>query len=275
MSILNLTPDSFSDGGLHNPSNLHTLRSTILSHIDSGATIIDLGGQSSRPNAPDVTADEELSRILPAISILCSLPAVQSGHVAISIDTYRASVARSAIAAGAHIINDISFGTLDELMLSTVAELGCPYIGMHMRGTPATMSKSPHISYPKGLIPTIAAELAERVEAAQTAGVRRWKMLLDPGIGFAKTAAQNVEILRGFAALRTEYPALAGMPWLLGSSRKGFIGRLTGVDKAEERAFGTAATVAAAVVGGADIVRVHDVEEMRQVVRVSEAIWRA
>lgn len=299
MSILNLTPDSFSDGGLHNPVDHAALLSTIKSHIAGGATIIDLGGQSSRPNAPDISADEEICRVLPALHVMRDLPEVQAGQVAISIDTYRAAVARAAVEAGAHIVNDISFGTLDPDMLSTVAELGAPYIGMHMRGTPATMSSKENCTYPKdelgrgGLMTAISEEIGQRIREAESAGIRRWKLILDPGIGFAKTGEQNLEILRRLPELAkprrhsmtsnaigesrriTTLNALGAYPWLVGSSRKGFIGKLSGVDNAEDRAFGTAATVAAAVMGGADIVRVHDVEPMRQVVRVSEGIWRS
>ncbi|KAH0361318.1 folic acid synthesis protein, partial [Aureobasidium melanogenum] len=272
MSILNTTPDSFSDGGLNSPTDETALRETIKSHIRSGATIIDIGGQSSRPNAPDVTAEEELARVLPAIKVIKSLP--EASNVCISIDTYRATVAEKAIQAGAHIINDISGGLLDADMLPTVGRLGCTVCLMHMRGTPATMTSAENCSYPDGLIPTIAKELLDRVRAAEEAGIRRWRIVLDPGIGFAKTTEQNLEILRRMGELRS-WPGLVGLPWLLGSSRKGFVGKITGVKDARERTWGTAATVAAAVQGGADVVRVHDVDEMVKVTKMSDAIWRA
>ncbi|CAD0090992.1 unnamed protein product, partial [Aureobasidium vineae] len=271
MSILNTTPDSFSDGGLNSPTDEMALRKTIASHIRAGATFIDIGGQSSRPNAPDVTVEEEIQRVLPAIKVIKSLP--EGSNTCISIDTYRAKVAEAAIKAGAHIINDISGGLLDVDMLPTVGRLGCTVCLMHMRGTPATMTSAENCSYPDGLIPTIARELLERVKAAEEAGIRRWRIVLDPGIGFAKTTEQNLEILRCMGELR-KWPGLAGLPWLLGSSRKGFIGKITGVKDAKERTWGTAATVAAAVQGGADIVRVHDVDEMTKVTKMSDAIWR-
>lgn len=271
MSILNTTPDSFSDGGSNDPTNTSTLRSTILSHIRSGATIIDIGGQSSRPNAPSITAAEEIARVVPAINLLKSLP--EAAHISISVDTYRAAVAEAAVQAGAHIVNDISAGQLDAAMLPTVAKLGCTFCLMHMRGTPATMTSTENCSYPTGLIATIAAELRERMRAAEAAGIRRWRMMLDPGVGFAKTADQNLEILRHLEQLRNA-DGLQGLPWLVGTSRKGFIGKITGVGEARERSWGTAATVAAAVVGGADVVRVHDVDEMVKVVKMSDAIWR-
>lgn len=272
MSILNVTPDSFSDGGVNVPTDEATLRSTIQSHIRAGATIIDIGGQSSRPNAPDVSAEEEIERVLPTIKIIKSLP--EASHIAISIDTYRAAVAEAAVQAGAHIVNDISAGLLDPEMLPTVARLGCTVCLMHMRGTPATMANKENCTYPDGLIPTVAHELLDRIQAAEAAGIRRWRIMLDPGIGFAKTQEQNLELLRRQGELR-DWPGLQGLPWLLGSSRKGFIGKITGVKEARERTWGTAATVTAAVQGGADVVRVHDVDEMTKVVKMSDAIWRS
>ncbi|KIW06161.1 dihydropteroate synthase [Verruconis gallopava] len=285
MSILNVTPDSFSDGGQHVSDDKSYLHSTILSHLRSGATIIDLGGQSSRPGAPDVSAADEIARLRPALEVLSSLredPSTPS--FAISVDTYRASVAAAAIQAGADIVNDISAGAQDERMLSTVADLGCTYVIMHMRGTPQTMSSRKNTTYDDDLVTTIRDELLDRVIAAENAGIRRWRIILDPGIGFAKTAVQNLEILRRAPEFTSAngrgrvtngaYRTLDEIPWLFGSSRKGFIGAITGVKEASERTWGTAATVAAAVHGGADIVRVHDVEEMTQVTRMSEAIWR-
>lgn len=275
MSILNVTPDSFSDGGTHSPSDPASLAASIREHIQGGATIIDVGGESTRPNAVPVGPEEEKRRVLPAIALIKSVMAelgVQDS-IAISIDTYRASVARAAIEAGAHIVNDVSAGTLDADMLSTVAQLRCPVILMHMRGNPSNMTDPNMTAYPDGLIETIGRELASRVQAAEEAGIRRWRIILDPGIGFAKTAAQNIELLRRLGELRG-VGGLEGLPWLVGSSRKGFIGKVTGVKEARERRWGTAATVAAAVQGGADMVRVHDVDEMNKVVKMADAIWR-
>jgi 2-amino-4-hydroxy-6-hydroxymethyldihydropteridine diphosphokinase/dihydropteroate synthase len=279
MAILNLTPDSFSDGGLHAPALKENTRShhdgevvsnesldmLVNSFVQGGATIIDIGGQSSAPYAPDITSAEEISRTAPAIRRMTT------SKTAISIDTYRASVAEAAVQAGADIINDISAGLLDPEMLPTLARLGKTVCLMHMRGTPATMTKL--TSYPAGLIPTIANELLARVAAAEEAGIRRWRIILDPGIGFAKTRAQNLEILNRLDELR-DWPGLRGLPWLLGSSRKGFVGKITGVEVPSERTWGTAATVAAAIRGGADIVRVHDVREMAQTAKMADAIWR-
>jgi 2-amino-4-hydroxy-6-hydroxymethyldihydropteridine diphosphokinase/dihydropteroate synthase len=269
MSILNVTPDSFSDGGQNYNIDEAALAKTVQSHIANGATIIDVGGQSTRPGAVQVSAEEELSRVLPAIRLLRSIPG--TNDVAISVDTYRASVAEAAIKAGANMINDVSAGMMDDAMFPTMAKLGCTVCLMHMRGTPNTMNSL--ASYPDGVVETVGRELSERVRAAEEAGIRRWRIILDPGIGFAKTQEHNLELLRGQDELR-RYPGLEGIPWLVGTSRKGFIGNVTGVKEAKDRVWGTAAAVAAAIQGGADIVRVHDVKEMAQVVKMADAIWR-
>lgn len=142
-----------------------------------------------------------------------------------------------------------------------------------MRGDPSTMSSPTHTSYPAGLIPTVAAELAARVAEAEAAGVRRWRIMLDPGLGFSKTLEQNLELVRRMPELRA-VKELRGLPWLVGASRKGFVGKVTGVQVAKERGWGTAGVVAASVWGGADVVRVHDVKEMKAVVDIADAVWR-
>ncbi|OQO02490.1 hypothetical protein B0A48_12017 [Cryoendolithus antarcticus] len=283
MSILNTTPDSFSDGGTYDVSSTSALADVAAAHIAAGATIIDIGGQSSRPNAPDVSAEEEINRVLPAIAAIRNLP--EAAGIAISVDTYRAAVAEAAVNAGAHIINDISAGTLDPLMHKTVAELGCTYIMMHMRGTPSTMSSPEHCTYKNGVLSGIQDEVIDRINDAVAVGIRKWRIMIDPGIGFAKTSDQNVEILRQLSIRQmqrlngVEYnrglgSRLKRYPMLLGSSRKGFIGNVTGVKEPKDRLMGTAATVTAAVIAGADIVRVHDVAEMAQVVKMADAIYR-
>lgn len=266
MAILNLTPDSFSDGGRHTLGNLS---STVVDMVRGGATIIDVGGQSTAPGRPQVTAEEEAARVVPAIELIRSLP--QARGTAISVDTYRASVAEKAIASGADMVNDVSGGTLDPGMLPTVARLGSTICLTHMRGTPQTMMGL--TAYPRGLVPTMASELLARVAAAEQAGIRRWRIILDPGIGFAKTCAQNLELMRGLGDLG-RWPGLEGLPWLVGASRKAFVGEVTGAAQPSERIWGTAATVAAAVQGGADVVRVHDAREMAMVAAMSDAIWR-
>ncbi|PYH94604.1 folic acid synthesis protein [Aspergillus ellipticus CBS 707.79] len=271
MAILNLTPDSFSDGGAHSPTDLVTLTTTVEKMISSGATIIDIGGESTRPGSTPVSEAEELSRVIPAIRhIRTKIPS--ASNIAISIDTYRARVAEEACAAGADIINDVSAGLLDPEMLSTMARTGKSVILMHMRGAPSTMTKL--TEYPNGIIPDVGSELLARVAAAEAAGVKRWRIILDPGLGFAKNEPHDLAILKDLPRFRTDIEGLEYFPWLMGPSRKRFVGRLTGVQKASERTWGTAATVTASVAGGADIVRVHDVKEMWQVTRVADAIYR-
>ena len=271
MAIVNLTPDSFSDGGLHSTTDPKTLLDTLRPYTTQQhpVTILDIGGQSTRPHAPQISPDEELSRILPTIKAIRSDPSFQA--TAISVDTYRASVAAEAIKTGANIINDVSAGKLDKDMLPTIAKLGCTCVLMHMRGTPETMNTL--TSYPDGVIHGVATELLHRVREAEEAGIRRWRIMLDPGIGFAKTQAQNLELLRRFSDLR-DFEGLRGFPWVVGASRKGFIGKITGVEDAKERKWGTATAVVAAVQGGADVVRVHDAREMGEVVGMADAIWR-
>lgn len=274
MSVLNITPDSFSDGGKLAPKDMSSIERLMKSQLSLGSIIFDVGGQSTRPNAESISKDEERSRVLPTIRhIRNHLTANPKLQAAISVDTYYSAVARAAVEAGADIINDVSAGCLDPDMLRTAAELGCTIVLMHMRGNPSNMTSKEHTSYPNGLVQTIGLELLARVKAAERAGVRRWRIILDPGIGFAKTGKQNLELLRDFAKLR-DFPGLQGIPWLVGTSRKGFIGKITGVSEASERSWGTAAAITAAVQGGADIVRVHDVEEMSKVVLMADAIWR-
>ncbi|KAH8728989.1 Dihydropteroate synthase-like protein [Phaeosphaeriaceae sp. PMI808] len=268
MSILNVTPDSFSDGGNYYGIDEDALKRTIQDQVAAGSSIIDVGGQSTRPGAFQVDSSEELSRVAPAIKLIRSL---DLNNLAISIDTYRADVAESAIEAGAHIINDVSAGLMDKNMFATAARLGCSICLMHMRGTPETMNSL--TDYPDGIIQTVGRELVERINKAEEAGIRRWRIILDPGIGFAKTQEQNLELLRRFHELR-QYPGLENFPWLVGTSRKAFIGRITGVKEAKDRVWGTAASVAASIQGGATIVRVHDVKEMAQVAKMADAIWR-
>ncbi|RMZ80843.1 hypothetical protein DV737_g2830, partial [Chaetothyriales sp. CBS 132003] len=273
MAILNLTPDSFSDGGVYNVLDSQAMQAQVRELVAAGATIIDIGGQSTRPKAEWLSAETELQRILPAIHAIRSASDLRS--VTISVDTFSAEVARQAITAGADIINDVSAGLLDPAMLSTVAALGKTIILMHMRGDPHTMTTL--TNYPNGVVDGVAKELAERVHAAEAAGIPRWRIILDPGIGFAKTHQQNLELLARLAELRhsaTQSSTLQGLPWLVGTSRKGFIGKITGVDVAAKRVMGTAATVTASIAGGADIVRVHDVKDMAEVAKVSDAIYR-
>jgi len=259
MGVLNVTPDSFSDGGKFN-----TLE-TALAHaqylVDAGADIIDIGGQSTRPGAEELSLEEELNRVLPILQAL--RPHTQ---VPISVDTTRASVARAAVEAGADMVNDISGGIFDPDMLSVVAQLQVPIVLMHMRGTPQTMQQMTEYSQ---LIGEIYEFLESRIAAAIAAGVDKANIIIDPGIGFAKNYQQNLELLRSLP----EFSSL-GCSLLVGSSRKSFIGHILNQPNPEARVWGTAATCCAAIAGSADILRVHDVKEMRDVCRVADAIWR-
>ncbi|EXJ81009.1 dihydropteroate synthase [Capronia epimyces CBS 606.96] len=273
MAILNLTPDSFSDGGFHTAKDLETIKSTVRDYIALGATIIDIGGQSTRPRAEYLGPEEELKRILPVVRAIREMK--EAERVAISIDTFHADVARQTSLAGADIINDVSAGLLDERMLTTVATLGKSIILMHMRGNPHTMTKL--TDYPEGVVKGVSQEISERVEAALAAGIAPWRIILDPGLGFAKDQQQNLELLRRLRDVR-EHPdasvPLKNFPWLMGPSRKGFIGKVTGVEEASDRSYGTAATVTTSIEGGAEIVRIHDVKEMVEVTKMADAIYR-
>lgn len=260
MGVLNVTPDSFSDGGQFNTLETALLQARHL--VAGGIDILDIGGQSTRPQAVEVSLQKELNRVLPVLTALrqeCQIP--------VSVDTTRATVAQAAVETGADVINDISGGTYDPEMLPTIARLDVPIILMHLRGTPRTMQKLTHY---QDLIGEIYQFLEHRIQAAIAAGVHPAKIAVDPGLGFAKTVAQNLEILR---RLR-EFQAL-GCPVLVGPSRKSFIGHILNQPDSKARAWGTAAACAGAIAGGADLIRVHDGPQMRDVCRVADAIWRS
>lgn len=262
MGILNVTPDSFSDGGQFNTLDAALQQAQHMANM--GAHILDIGGQSTRPQAEDVSLEEEVQRVVPIIAALRRDG--EPNTIPISIDTTKAEVARAAVAAGADLVNDISGATFDPAMLPTVAELGVPIVLMHLRGTPKTMQR---LTDYQNLIEDIAEFFASRAEAAIAAGIAANRIILDPGIGFAKTFAQNLQILRQLPQLRS-----LGFPLLVGTSRKSFIGHILNQADPQQRVWGTAATCCAAIEGGADILRVHDVAEMREVCAVADALWR-
>lgn len=260
MGILNVTPDSFSDGGLFN--NQQKALEHALQLIDEGADIIDVGGESTRPGAAVVSAKEELDRVVPVINALA-----KKTDTAISIDTTKSLVAREALAAGAEIVNDISAGNKDHEMLPLVQETGAAMILMHMRGEPQNMQKG-DLTY-GDLMGEIIDYLGNCMEKAIAAGIEKEKLIIDPGIGFGKTFADNYRIIRNL----TELKAL-GLPILMGTSRKLFIGKVTGGEP-KDRIEGTAATVVASILNGCHIVRVHDVAAMKKVAAVTDAILHA
>ncbi|MFA9432563.1 dihydropteroate synthase [Egicoccus sp. AB-alg2] len=259
MGIVNVTPDSFSDGGVGYDPNDHP--GAAIRHaralLKAGADLLDVGGESTRPGAAPVGTDEELRRVLPVVEELAGEGAV------VSVDTTKARVAREAVAAGAAIVNDVSAGTYDEELLPTVADLGATYVLMHLRGTPQTMQQE--ASY-DDVVGEVFDFLADRLDALERIGVPRERVAVDPGIGFAKTADHNLVLLR---RLR-EFTSL-GRPLLVGTSRKSFLGRVTGVDDPAARQIGSVTTAALAVAAGARIVRVHDVAETRQAVALAHA----
>jgi dihydropteroate synthase len=278
MGVINLTPDSFSDGGQFNRPELALAQAKRL--VAQGVEILDLGAQSTRPGADDVGAAAELERLLPALRLIRAAidsgelrcpprPDQQTGAVPlISVDTYRAAVAEAALAAGADWINDVTGGRRDPEILRLVAEAGCPYVLMHSRGDSQSMDGLTDYGA-AGLVPTVLAELRQASDRALAAGLRREQLIWDPGLGFAKTTEQNLELLRGLPLLRAE-----GIPLLVGPSRKRFIGAVLDEPRPKARLWGTAAVVAQCVSVGVDVVRVHDGGPIVQVARMADALWR-
>lgn len=249
MGILNVTPDSFYDGGRYKDEA--SILNQVETMLSQGANFIDIGAYSSRPNAPFVSEDEEAKRLLPIIKLLVdTFP-----DIIISVDTFRSNIAKQSIAAGAALINDISAGHLDNNMLQTVADLGVPYIMMHMRGTPQTMQTLTNYD---NLIKEITAYFAERINKARALGII--DMIVDPGFGFAKTVAQNFELLNKFELLE-----LLDLPILAGISRKSMIYKTLDISQ-KEALNGTTALHMVSLQKGAKILRVHDVKEAMECV---------
>jgi dihydropteroate synthase len=266
MGIVNVTPDSFSDGGLHldpEKATAHALRL-----LDEGADIIDIGGESTRPGSKvAVTEEEELQRVLPVITAVKK----QRPDAVISIDTYKAGVARAATAAGAEIVNDVSALRWDPQMAATIAQIKCGAVLMHMRGRPEEWRTLPP---PVDIFLLVKRELREWVEAAVRAGVRRERIALDPGFGFGKNFEQNYPLLARFQDLQT-----LGYPLLAGTSRKSFLGRSLARDgkdaSATDRLYGNLAAHTALILKGAHILRTHDVKAAADAARVADAILDA
>jgi dihydropteroate synthase len=257
MGILNVTPDSFSDGGLYLDADAAVARAVAMEA--AGADIVDVGGESTRPGSAGISADEEMRRILPVLEKLRGRI-----RIPISVDTSKAEVAEAAAEAGAEIVNDVT-GLGDDPRIADVAvrwKLGL--ILMHMRGTPQTMQKRP---FARDVIRDVTAGLRSSITLALESGVAKSRVVIDPGIGFGKSREQNYEIIGRLPEL-----AKLGFPVMVGTSRKGFLGAALKKNKESDRIWGTAATVAASILQGAHIVRVHDVAEMVQVARVTDAV---
>ncbi len=259
LGILNITPDSFSEGGLHFDKSKavdHALRMA-----DEGADIIDIGGESTRPGSDPVTAEEEIGRIIPVIAVLA-----KKVNIPLSVDTYKAEVARRALGAGASIVNDISGMRFDPEMPEVVSEYKVPIVLMHIKGNPKVMQANP--TY-EALIPEIIDYLRVSIRLAVTVGIPEDRIIIDPGIGFGKTFGHNLEIINNLQ----EFTALE-KPVLIGPSRKAFLGKILGGAPASERREATAAAVAISIMKGANMIRVHDVKEMVKVAKVADAIKR-
>jgi len=256
MGVVNVTPDSFSDGGRFLGRDAAVAQAERL--VSEGADLVDVGGESTRPGAPEVPANVEAQRVVPVIERLrergCITP--------ISVDTRKPEVARAALAAGASMVNDVS-GLADPALRELVATSGCPVVLMHMRGTPADMSSR---AVYDDVVGEVERELCEALARATRAGVREDRIFLDPGLGFAKTAEQSLALLAELPSLRR-----LGRPLLVGPSRKSFIGEITGAG-VKDRLPGTLAAVAACVLAGVEVIRVHDMAAARQAARVAAAI---
>lgn len=260
MGILNLTPDSFSDGGrFQRPKQALRQAARMLR---AGADVLDLGAQSTRPGAVEIGPAAELERLLPVLSaIRAAYP-----RCLLSVDTFHAEVAAAALAAGADWINDVTGGRRDPAILRVVAGAGCPYVLMHSRGDSRTMDSLTNYD---DVVEDVCAALLQSSRQAQAAGVARSQLIWDPGLGFAKTHEQNLQLLRGLGRLRQE-----GMPLLVGPSRKRFIGEVLAEPRPRARLWGTAAVCAEAIHAGADVLRVHDVAPIVQTARMMDAIVR-
>jgi dihydropteroate synthase len=261
VGILNVTPDSFSDGGgFLDPEAAAEQAATML---DEGADMLDVGGESTRPGSHPVSQEEEIRRVVPVLKrILSARP-----EAVISIDTYRSGTATAALEAGASLVNDVTAFRGDPRMASVIQEAACPVILMHMQGEPKTMQKEPHY---EDVVGEVRNFLAERAEYAVTAGVRPENVIVDPGIGFGKNLEHNLALLRNLDAVVD-----LGFPVLIGASRKRFIERLTGVQEARDRVSGTVATTVLAYERGATFFRVHDVRANREALAVAEAVFHA
>lgn len=259
MGVLNVTPDSFSDGGeFFSPDKAVEHAEQM---IAEGADIIDVGGESTRPGGEPITPEEECARVVPVIAALAKRSATP-----ISIDTTKSEVARAALDAGAAIVNDISALRFDFYVADEVARTGAGLVLMHSRGTPATMHRLPPVA---DIIAEVISSLRSSINMAERRGVKRESVAIDPGIGFGKSQEQNVELIAKLAQVTNAFPDL---PLLIGTSRKSFIGKVLDGLPADQRLYGTLATITAAILRGADIVRVHDVKATVETVRLADAV---
>jgi dihydropteroate synthase len=261
VGILNVTPDSFSDGGVFFDPEAAADHAAAM--LDEGAGILDVGGESTRPGSDPVSQEEEIQRVFPVIERILSV----RPEAMISVDTYRSGTASAALEAGASLVNDVTALRGDSRMASVIQEAACPVILMHMQGEPKTMQKEPHY---EDVVREVRDFLAERAEHAVAAGVRPENVIVDPGIGFGKNLEHNLALLRNLDAIVD-----LGFPVLIGASRKSFIEKITGVQEARDRVSGTVATTVLAYERGASFFRVHDVRANREALAVAEAVLHA
>lgn len=257
MAVLNVTPDSFSDGGSY--SNVQGAVNKALEMIEQGADIIDIGGESTRPGALKISEEVELKRVIPVIKSIRKL-----SKIPISIDTTKSEVARQAIAVGADIINDISAFKIDPDMKKVALETGAGAMLMHMRGTPQTMQANLHYD---DLLGEIKSYFSETIDELLSMGINKQALMIDPGIGFSKNVQQNLQLIN-----RLDEFLDLDVPILLGTSRKSFIGKILNLEEPADRIWGTAASIAIGISKGAAVIRVHDIKEMKQVSSLSDAI---
>ncbi|KAK8942748.1 hypothetical protein KSP39_PZI009209 [Platanthera zijinensis] len=273
MGVLNLTPDSFSDGGKFR--DVDSAASRVLQLFSEGADIVDIGAQSTRPFARKLSAEEELQRLIPVLDAVVRIPEVEGKLL--SVDTFHARVAAEAVKRGVHIVNDVSGGRLDPDILSVVGELGVPYIIMHMRGDPCTMQSEENLHY-VNVCEEVASELCARVREAELSGIPLWRIMIDPGIGFAKKTEQNLEILMGLPFIKKEIAkrsmGASHTPLLVGPSRKRFLGEICARADATERDPATCAAITAGILGGANIIRVHNVEDNLDAAKICDALLK-
>lgn len=271
MGILNLTPDSFSDGGKF--QSVEAAVSQVRLMISEGAEMIDIGAQSTRPMATRISDEEELERLIPVLEAIIRMPEMEGKLV--SVDTFYSKVASEAVSKGAHIINDVSGGQMDSEMYAVVSGLKVPYIAMHMRGDPSTMQNDENLQY-DDVCRQVASELYARITDAEIAGIPAWRIIIDPGIGFSKNTEHNLDILSGLSTIRKNLAvkslAASHAPLLVGSSRKRFLGEICDRPSAAGRDAATVASVTAAVLGGANIVRVHNVRDNSDAVKLCDSM---
>ncbi|GAV92033.1 Pterin_bind domain-containing protein [Cephalotus follicularis] len=273
MGVLNLSPDSFSDGGEF--QSVKAAVSQVRLMFGEGADIIDIGAQSACPMASRISVEEELDRLIPVLEVILGMP--ETEKKLISVDTFYSVVAKEAVSKGAHLVNDVSAGQLDPDMQRVVASLNVPYVAMHMRVDPSTMQNTENLQY-DNVCKQVATELYSRISNAELSGIPAWRIIIDPGIGFSKKIEHNLDTLMGLPTIRAEIVrqslAMSQAPMLIGPSRKRFLGEICSHPASVERDAATIASVTAGILGGANIVRVHNIKDNVDAVNLCDAMLK-